>query len=113
MKRKKFVSYEDGLQERLKDIEYAAAYLNAHLEDENLDERVDDKIEAFLLALRDVAIAQGIGKISKHSQLGRESLYKTLSKSGNPKISTLAALLNAMGLKMSIETKNIRKSKVS
>ena len=37
--------------------------------------------------------------------LGRESLYKSLSKSGNPKIETLAALLDVMGLRLGVEAK--------
>jgi DNA-binding phage protein len=55
MARKKSVPYEDGLLERLKDAEYAAEYLNAHLADTD-----DGAEEAFLVALRDVAIAHGV-----------------------------------------------------
>jgi probable addiction module antidote protein len=85
MRRKKSVSYEEGLHERLKDSAYAAEYLNAHLADDN-----EHAVEAFLLALRDVAIAHGFANVAKKSDLGRESLYKALSKAGNPKIETLS-----------------------
>jgi DNA-binding phage protein len=54
MRRKKTVSYEEGLIERLKDSAYAAEYLNAHLAEDD-----EHSVEAFLLALRDVATAQG------------------------------------------------------
>jgi DNA-binding phage protein len=38
------------------------------------------------MALRNVAEAQGgLGKLAKKAHVGRESLYKTLSKTGNPK----------------------------
>lgn len=97
MKRKKSVPFAGGLHERLKDPAYAAEYLNAHLTED------DSAVEAFLLALRDVATAHGIAKVSKKSDLGRESLYKTLSQSGNPKISTLVVLLKTMGLKLFVE----------
>jgi len=35
--------------------------------------------------------------------LGRESLYRSLSRRGNPKIETLMVLLNTLGLKLTIE----------
>jgi len=47
----KTVSYKEGLSDRLQDPKEAAAYLNAALKDE--DSRV------FLMALDDVADAQG------------------------------------------------------
>jgi DNA-binding phage protein len=38
------------------------------------------------MALRNVAEAQGgIGALAKKAHVGRESLYKTLSRTGNPK----------------------------
>jgi len=88
--------YEDSLIESLKDPVEAAAYLNAHLSE-------DDGEDVFLLALRDVARANGVGEIAETASLGRESLYKALSKDGNPKLSTLRSVLKALGLKLSIE----------
>jgi probable addiction module antidote protein len=107
MTRKKSVTYLDGLHERLKDPSYAAEYLNAHLAEND-----EDAVEAFLIALRDVATAHGMSNVSKNTALGRESLYKSLSKSGNPKIATLAKLLQAMGLKLSVKanTPKLRKA---
>lgn len=97
MAQKKTASYEDGLVERLKRPKYAAEYLNAHLADSK-----DGNEESFLLALRDVATAFGVAEISRETNLGRESLYKALSKTGNPKWSTLASILRAMGLQLTI-----------
>lgn len=108
MRRKKSVSYEEGLYERLKDSAYAAEYLNAHLAADD-----DPSVEAFLLALRDVATAQGFASVAKKSDLGRESLYKALSKSGNPKIETLSTLLKTMGLKLSVEAKSVKRKRAS
>jgi probable addiction module antidote protein len=104
MARKKSVPYEDGLIERLKDSEYAAEYLNAHLADSE-----DGAEEAFLVALRDVAIAHGVAGISKETDLGRESLYKALSKTGNPKLSTLASILKAVGLTLTVSVAGKKK----
>ncbi len=58
-------SYREGLLDSLKNPEEGAHYLNACLEDE--DARV------FLLALRDVAGAQGgIRSLSRDTRLNRE-----------------------------------------
>ena len=88
-------SYYEGLLQRLEDAEQATAYLNAALEDGDQ--------EVFLLALRDVAEAHGISKLSQDAQLNRENLYRMLSRQGNPQLTSLIALLKSMGLRLSIE----------
>ena len=100
MKTKKSVSYEEGLMERLKDPQYAAGYLETSMNDKE-----DNAEELFLIALRDVAKAYGFTNIAKKSHLGRESLYKALSKKGDPRLSTLTSVLDAIGLKFSIQLK--------
>ena len=92
--------YEASLAESLRDPSEAAAYLNAHLEEEG-----DDDDALFLVALRDVARSHGIGSVAADADLGRESLYKALSPEGNPKLATLRNLLDAMGLKLAIDVK--------
>jgi probable addiction module antidote protein len=94
---KRTKKYEESLMESLLNPEEAAAYLNAHLDEE-------DSEEMFLLALRDVAKAHGFSEVAEQADLGRESLYKALSKDGNPKLSTLKSLLKVVGLKLAIET---------
>jgi len=91
--------YQDFLIEELKDHDEAVAYLNAALE-ESLKGDEESK-HLFLLALRNVAEAQGgIGNLAKKTNLGRESLYKTLSDKGNPKWHTLVTLVIALGLNL-------------
>jgi len=91
--------YQDFLIEELKDHEEAVAYLNAALE-ESLKGDEESK-NLFLLALRNVAEAQGgIGSLAKKAHVGRESLYKTLSGTGNPKWHTLVSLVIALGLNL-------------
>jgi len=97
---KRVKKYEESLHEDLKDPKEAVAYLNAHLED---DDGEGDTEELFLMALRDVAKAHGFSDIATKTQLGRESLYKTLSKRGNPRLSTLASLLKVMGMRLSVQ----------
>jgi probable addiction module antidote protein len=91
-------SYRDSLLERLLDPAEAAAYLDAALEEE--DSRV------FLLALRDVAEARGIGRVATEADLNRESLYRMLSEEGNPRLSSLEALLHAFGLRLAVEVRD-------
>jgi probable addiction module antidote protein len=89
--------YKEGLLERLKDPQEAAAYLDAALE--------EGDIEVFLLALRDVAEARlgGIGGLAQQSGLNRETLYRTLSEQGNPELTSLDKLLHAVGLRLAVE----------
>lgn len=91
--------YQEWLLEKLQDHDEAVAYLNAALE-ESL--RGDEESQhLFLIALRNVAEAQGgIGALAKKAHLGRESLYKTLSETGNPKWYTLVSLVVALGLNL-------------
>jgi probable addiction module antidote protein len=97
-------SYRGGLLESLRNPDDAAHYLNACLEDE--DARV------FLLALRDVADAHGgIRALSLDTHLNRENLYRMLSKSGNPSLDSLAAVLNGCGLRLAIRPAARRRGK--
>jgi len=97
--------YEESLAEALRDPKEAAAYLNAHLEDEG-----EDADALFLVALRDVARSHGLTSVAADADLGRESLYKALSSGGNPKLATLRALLDAIGLRLAVDVKTRRTS---
>ena len=98
MAKKKTTTYQEDLIEALKDPREAAAYLNAAMEE-------GDR-ELFLLALRNVAEAHGgMAAVSEKAKLNRESMYRMLSKKGNPEIKSILTLLHSMGLKMSIEPK--------
>jgi probable addiction module antidote protein len=87
-------NYRKSLLKALKDPSEAAAYVNAAIEENDLD--------TFLLALRDVAEAQGMSAISKRAKLNRVSVYKMLSHRGNPHLESVMRLLQAAGLKLSV-----------
>jgi probable addiction module antidote protein len=90
------VSHRERLIAELRaDRKLAAEYLNAAAEDE--DPRV------YLAALRTVAEAKGMATVAKAAGVPRESLYRALSSSGNPRLSTLHAILKAAGLKLAVE----------
>ncbi len=95
-------SYRANLLKSLKDPGEAIQYLDACLEDG--DPRV------FLMALRDVAAARGgIRVLSREAHLNRESLYRMLSKSGNPSLESLSAVLRACGLRLAVESSGPRR----
>ncbi|OGG50017.1 MAG: putative addiction module antidote protein [Candidatus Handelsmanbacteria bacterium RIFCSPLOWO2_12_FULL_64_10] len=91
-------SYQNSLLESLKDLREAEAYLNASLE--------ENDPTLFLSALRNVAEAQGgVSKFSRRAKLNRESLYRMLSRRGNPQWDSLTRLLKVMGLRLSVGRK--------
>ena len=54
-------------------------------------------------AIGDVARSKGMTEIAKKSGLGRQALYNALSENGNPTLETLVAVLNALGLELSVQ----------
>lgn len=68
-----------------------------------LDKKAGNTEEAFLLSLRQVAEVYGIAQLAEEAKLSRESLYRTLSAKGNPRLSTVVALLDVLGLKLKVE----------
>ena len=102
MKSKLTRDYHEDLIESLKDPKEAQAYLDAALEEG--EERL------FLKALRNVAEAKGgLGKAAVKTKLNRESLYKMLSDNGNPKLTSLEALLDYFDLRLSVQRKTLAK----
>lgn len=71
-----------------------AAYLSACLEDPNPD--------VFLAALADTAKARGMARVAEASGLGRESLYKALAPGAHPRHETIARVIQALGLRLTV-----------
>lgn len=91
---KKSRSFDEMISDNIKTPEEMATYL---------DEALESGTEAdFLLAIKDIAKLVGISKVAENAGLGRESMYKTLSETGNPKLDTLSSMLHALGLRLSI-----------
>lgn len=88
--------YDDWLIQRLKEPIEAAAYLEAVIEEGDQ--------AAIMLALRQVAQAQGgVATVARKAKLTREAAYRMLSKSGNPELRSLTAVLAATGLRISVK----------
>ena len=86
------VKFEAVLKGHLSDPEQAAKYLTACYE---------EGPDVFLQALRDVVDAQGgMSRTARLAGLNRESLYRQLSRRGNPSLNSLNAVLTTLGLKL-------------
>ena len=93
----KLRDYRTDLIQKLKDPDYAAEYLAQVVEEEDR--------AAFRIALKDIVEAGGgMSVMSKRAGLTRPSLYKVLSRKGNPTFETLRAILEPLGLRMTVTT---------
>jgi probable addiction module antidote protein len=88
-------SFKSELYKSLQDDSEALLYLQVGIE---------ESIPDFLRALRHVAEARQMSTVAAMSKLNRENLYRILSEDGNPRLSSLAAILDALGLRLSIES---------
>ncbi len=91
---KKIKTYKWDPARYLKTDKDRAAYLEVALEDG------DPGVIAAVLG--DIARSKGMARVAKKAGLGRESLYKALSKDGNPKLDTLLKITHALGLKLTV-----------
>ena len=72
----------------------------------------DGDTRAVPIALRTVAEALGgMAVLAEKTGLSRETLYRTLSERGNPRLDTLAAILGAFGLRLSVRAKSARRGR--
>ena len=81
MKRKASVSHDEAIVRRIrKDPSFAAEYLKSALED-------SDEPRVLLIALRHLALAQGVAKVAKAAGIERESLYRATALPRMPAMS--------------------------
>lgn len=81
--------------EHLETDEDIVAYLDAALEEGD---------SALIVAvLGDIARARGMTQLVREAGVGRESLYKALSSTGNPEFATVMKVLQALGLQLRVQ----------
>jgi probable addiction module antidote protein len=68
------------------------AYLEAALE--------DGDPTLVTVAVGDIARSVGMSNVARDAGVGRESLYKALSPTGNPELATILRVLHAVGLRL-------------
>ena len=71
-----------------------AGYLTAVLE--------DGDPALFVAAIGDIARAKGMSDIAKKSGVTRESLYRALKIESRPRFETVARVIHALGMKLSV-----------
>lgn len=84
--------------EHLRTPEEMAAYLEASFEEADGDAALIAK------ALGDIARAKGMTQVARDAGLSRESLYKALSGDRSPAFDTILKVIEALGLKLTVES---------
>jgi probable addiction module antidote protein len=90
-------AHDEAMAEQFQqDPAYALELLNSILED-------GDQAE-LLIVLRQMAKASGgVQNVAEKANLNPTQLYRTLSEESNPALSSLTAILKAMGLRLAVE----------
>jgi probable addiction module antidote protein len=90
-------SHDEAMAELFEqDPAYALELLNSILEDGEQGE--------LLIVLRQMAKAfGGVQTLAEKANLNPTQLYRTLSEDGNPALSSLTAILKAMGLRLAVK----------
>ena len=98
MKNKKKITIKNlskfDVVDYLKTEKDIAGYLSAVLE--------DGDPALFVAAIGDIARAKGMTEIAKKSGVTRESLYRALKIEARPRFETVAKVIHALGMKLSV-----------
>lgn len=98
-------TFEDDLMQKLRDPEFASAYISTAILENDMD---------FLpIALGDVAKAHGLSKLSENTGINRRTLYKVFDKEGNPSFGIISQIMNGLGLELEIKPKKQKRKKAS
>lgn len=91
-------THDEAMAEMFRqDPAYAVQLLNSILEDGEQSE--------LLITLRQMAKAfGGVQTVAETAHLSTTQLYRTLSPDGNPVLSSLSAILKAMGLRLAVQS---------
>ena len=87
--------------ELLDSPEAIAAYIEAAFEDG------DSSLIAHALGV--VARARGMSQLAKDAGLSRDALYKAFQPDGNTTLQTLTSVMNALGMKLSVQLQEVPK----
>ena len=102
-------SYEENLIRHLQDPELAQLYLETAFESYQEDRDAD----ALLLAMRDVAEAQGgIGKLAKKTKISHEHLYNMLDSKDDPGLGNWLDILSGLGFRVRLEQRKTPSKKL-
>jgi probable addiction module antidote protein len=98
MKSRKKIKIKDlpkfDVVDYLKTEKDIAAYLSAVLE--------DGDPALFVAAIGDIAKAKGMSEIAKKSGVTREALYRALKIEARPRFETVAKVIHALGMRLTV-----------
>jgi probable addiction module antidote protein len=100
MEQKKITTRAWDVAEHLETEMDMAAYLDAAFE--------NGDAALVVAALGDIARAKGMSQIARDAGLGRESLYKALSTTGNPEFVTILKVVRALGLQLHVQAVGVQ-----
>lgn len=83
------------MAEQLTDQKAIAAYLNVVLE--------ENDPAALAEALGTIARARGMSEIAQSAGITREALYKALRAQSQPRFETIAKVMQALGVKLTVQ----------
>ena len=63
----------------------------------------ENGIQGLIDGLQHLAKNKGMTALAKEAGVNRQSLYRSLSKDGNPKIETIDKIVRALGFKLTVE----------
>ncbi|MFZ1239631.1 MAG: addiction module antidote protein [Anaerolineae bacterium] len=95
MEQKKIETFPWDAAEHLETEVDMAAYLDAAL--------AEGDPALVVAAIGDIARVKGMSQIARDAGLGRESLYKALSSTGNPEFGTILKMVQALGLQFRVQ----------
>jgi probable addiction module antidote protein len=99
----KTARFEDDLMEKLKNPEFAAAYIMSSV--------LDNDFEFLPMALGDVAKAHGLSKLAEETGINRRTLYKVFDRASNPSFGLVSQIMNGLGLKLEVRPLKQKRSK--
>jgi probable addiction module antidote protein len=98
--KKKMQTYEELLKSLLtNDEELQIGLLRTAFEENH------DMPGAIMRAIKAVAEVRGISNLAENADLNRENLYRVLSGNTFPRIDTFFKIINALGLRLTVEPK--------
>lgn len=98
-------SFEVDLMEKLRDLEFASAYIQSAI--------IDNDLSFLPIALGDVARARGMSKLAESTGVHRRTLYKIFNKEGNPSFELISRVVEGLGLEFEVHPKNTKRKKAS
>lgn len=96
--------FQDYIIEKLKDSEYAEAYLNASLE----AYMEDNDINSLLLALEYLTRANySIKGLAKQAGISRQHLYRIFDNESTPNFNTIITIIKSLGFTLEVKRKPV------